>query len=72
MLYLRGIAKREFIFNIIEKDMHPERFRQNAQLSTNVAVADDPQFFPTRFKRAGSQFIPHAAVRFGVRFGYAT
>ena len=70
MLHLRGVAEREFIFNIIEINMHPQRFRQNAQLSTNVAVADDPQFFATRFKRAGSQFIPHAAVCFGVRFGY--
>jgi hypothetical protein len=33
-----------------------------------VAVADDTQFFTTRFVEPDSQFVPHAAVRFGVSF----
>ena len=71
MLYLGGVTQREFVFNIIEIDVHPQRFRQNAQLGTNVAVTNNPQFFATRFKRAGSQFVPHATVRLSVRFRHA-
>ncbi|MNS40218.1 hypothetical protein D3C72_725250 [compost metagenome] len=68
MLNLGRIPQRQFVFDIVEKDVHPERFRQNTELRTDMAVADDPQLFTTRFKRARGQFVPHAAVGFGVGF----
>ena len=36
-------------FDIVEKHVHAQRFRQNTELRTDVAVADNPQFFTTRF-----------------------
>ena len=68
MLHLGGVTKRKFTFNIIEIDVHPQRFGQNAQLRADMAVADNTELFAARFKAADRQFVPHAAVRFGVRF----
>ncbi len=50
MLYLSGVAERQFVFNIIEEDVHSQRFRQNAKLGTDVAVTDDAQLLPRASK----------------------
>jgi len=71
MLYLSGVAERQFVFNIIEEDVHSQRFRQNAKLGTDVAVTDDAQLFTTRFEAADRLLVPHPAVRFGVGFRHA-
>ena len=71
VLDLGSVAQRQFAFDIIEIDVHPQRFSQNTQLRTDVPVTDDPQFFATRFKTAYRQLVPHAAVRFRVSFRYA-
>ncbi|CNU09849.1 Uncharacterised protein [Salmonella enterica subsp. enterica serovar Bovismorbificans] len=71
VLHLSCITERQFIFNIIEIDMHPQRFRQNAQLRSDMAVTDNAKLFTARFERSRRQFIPYAAVRFGVRFRHA-
>ena len=71
MLYLSGVAQRQFVFNIIEEDMHPQRFRQNAELGADVAVTDNPQFLAARFKAPHRQLIPYAAMRLGVGFRHA-
>ncbi len=68
MLNLGGITQRQLVFDIVEKDVHPQRFRQNAQLRADVAITDNAQFFTTRFERARCQFIPDPAVGLGVGF----
>ncbi|SAJ27361.1 Uncharacterised protein [Enterobacter cloacae] len=68
MLHLRRVTQRQLAFDIVEKHVHAEGFRQNTELRTDVAVTDNPELFTTRFERARSQLIPHAAVRFSVSF----
>ncbi|SAE31445.1 Uncharacterised protein [Enterobacter hormaechei] len=68
MLHLRRVTQRQFVFDIVEKHVHAKGFRQNTELRTDVAVTNNPEFFTTRFVGARGQFIPHAAVRFGVSF----
>lgn len=50
MLYLSGVAQRQFVFNIIKVNIHSQRFSQNAQLRTNMTVADDTQLLPRASK----------------------
>ncbi|MNE80753.1 hypothetical protein D3C80_1773530 [compost metagenome] len=66
MLHLGRVAQRQFVFDIVEEDIHAEGFGQNTQLRTDMAVADNPQLFTARFERAGRQLVPHTAVGFGV------
>ncbi|CCJ86052.1 hypothetical protein BN133_2429 [Cronobacter dublinensis 582] len=68
MLYLRGVTERQLAFDIIEKDVHAQRFRQDAELGADMAVADNPQLFAACFIRACRQFVPDTAMRFGVCF----
>ncbi len=49
MLHLRRVTQRQLAFNIVEVNVHPQRLRQDPQLGTDVAVADDTQFFTTGF-----------------------
>lgn len=57
MLYLSGVAQRQFVFNIIKVNIHSQRFSQNAQLSTNMTVADDTQLLPRASKEPAASLF---------------
>lgn len=57
MLYLSGVAQRQFVFNIIKVNIHSQRFSQNAQLRTNMTVADDTQLLPRASKEPAASLF---------------
>jgi hypothetical protein len=66
-----GVAQRQLHLDIVVDHLHPQRFRQHADLSANVAVANDAQRLATGFARARSGLDPLTPMGGGVASRYA-
>ena len=67
----RGVAKRQFGFDVVVDHVHAQPFGQHADLGADVAVADDAERLAAHLEAAIGGLGPATAVAFGIAFGHA-
>ena len=58
-----GIAEREFLYAIVKKDLHAQRFGQDRKLHADLAVADDTEGLAPHLVGLGGGLEPMAFVQ---------
>ena len=61
--HAHGVADRKPFGDVVEEHGHAERFRDDAKLGADGAVADDSEGLSPNLVRAGGGFLPHAGLK---------
>ncbi len=61
-----GIAEGELVLDVVVAHAHAHRFGQDAQLGSDVTVADDAQRLSPDLEGVVGRFHPHTPMRSGV------
>jgi hypothetical protein len=64
-----GVAERQLVGRVVERDRHAERLGQHGELRTYVAVADDAEPATADLVSTGGGLVPDAGVHVGVLLG---